>query len=113
MADMDISEGGQEIEVPEEEMDEQKALLHFGKYSEARHALSWEQRTFKEKANFYVDRIFLSFLVIFVIVILGECVYKMWYLTNINKILESVADSVISLSDWLVTQERKEELFEL
>lgn len=113
MADTDRSEGGQDLEVPEEEMDEQKALLHFGKYSEARHALPWEQWTFREKANFYVDRIFFTFLVIFIIVLLGECVYKMWYLTNINKIVESVADSVISLTDWLSTQVRQEELFEL
>lgn len=110
MADTDRSEGGQE----EEEMDdEQKALLHFGKYSEARHALPWEQWTFREKANFYADRIFFTFLVIFVLVLLGECAYKMWYLTNVNKIVESVLDSVSSLSNWLSTQARQEELFEL
>lgn len=113
MADTDRSESGQDLEAPEEEMDEQKALLHFGKYSEARHALPWEQWTFREKVNFYVDRIFFAFLVIFVFALLGECVYKMWYLTNISKIVESVADLIISLSDWLFTPVRQEELFEL
>lgn len=114
MADTEGSEGGQDLEAPEEELDdEQKALLHFGKYCEARRALPWEQWTFREKANFCIDRIFLTFLVIFVLALLGECVYKMWYLTNVNKIVGSAAESVISLFNWLSTQERQEELFEL
>lgn len=114
MADTDRSEGGQDLEAPEEELDdEQKALLHFGKFHEARRALSWEQWTFREKVNFYIDRIFFAFLVIFVLVLLGECVYKTWYLSNINKIVESVVDSVFSLFNWLSTQERQEEFLEL
>lgn len=114
MADTDRSEDGQDLEAPEEELDdEQKALLHFGKYCEARRAAPWEQWSFREKANFYIDRIFLTFLTIFVLVLLGECVYKMWYLTNVNKVVGSAADSVISLLNWLSIQERQEELFEL
>lgn len=108
------TEGGQDFEALEEDLDEeQKALLHFGKYCEARRTLPWEQWTFREKANFYIDRIFFTFLVIFVLVVLGESIYKMWYLTNVNKFVESAADSVISLFNWLSTQDRQEELFEL
>lgn len=114
MADTDRSEGDQDLEAPEEELDdEQKALLHFSKFCEARRELPWEQWTFKEKANFYIDRIFFLFLVIFVLALLGECIYKMWYLTNVNKIVGSAADSVMTLFNWLSTQERQEELFEL
>lgn len=114
MADTERSEGGQDLEAPEEELDdEQKALLHFGKYCEARRVLPWEQWTFREKANFYIDRIFITFLVIVVLALLGECVYKMWYLSNVNKIVVSAANSVINLLNWLSTQERQEELFEL
>lgn len=114
MSDTERSEGGQDFEDPEEELDdEQKALLHFGKYCETRRALPWEQWTFREKAHYYIDRIFLTFLVIFVLGVLGECVYKMCYLTNVNKIVGSAADSVISLFNWLSIQERQEELLEL
>lgn len=113
MADTDAPEGGQDPEAPVEELDEQEALLHFGKYHEARRAQPWQQWTFREKANFYVDRIFLGFLVIFLIMLLGESGYKIWYVTNVKKILEFVVESVVFLFDWLFTQERQEELFEL
>lgn len=114
MADAERSEGDQDLEAPDEELDdEQKALLHFGKYCEARRALPWEQWTFKEKANFFIDRIFVCCLVIFVLALLGECVYKMWYLTNVNKIVGSAAESIMTILNWLSTQERQEELFDL
>nr|CBN80744.1 Uncharacterized protein [Dicentrarchus labrax] len=113
MADTDEAEGGQDLEAPEEELDEHAALLHLGKYGEARRALPWEQWTFRERANFYMDRIFLGLLVIFLVMTLGECSYKVWYVTNVKKIAVSVVDSVVSLFDWLLTQERQEELFEL
>lgn len=114
MADPDETEGVQNMEAPEEDMDdEQRALLHFSKYREARQALPWEQWTFREKANYYMDRIFLGFLAIFLLVLMGEFGYKMWYVTNVNKIAEFVTDSVVFLFDWLFTQERQEELIEL
>lgn len=114
MADTDEAEGGQDLEAPEEELIyEEESLLHFGKYSEARHALPWEQWSFREKANFFMDRIFLGFLFIFFIMLLGEFGYKMWYVTNVKTIAAFVSDSVVFLFDWLFTQERQEELFEL
>ena len=111
MADTDAAGGGQDPEAPVEELDED--LEHFGKYHEARRAQPWQQWTFREKANFYVDRIFLGFLVIFFIMLLGESAYKFWYVTNVKKIAEFVVESVVVLFNWLFTQERQEELFEL
>lgn len=114
MADADGADGGQDLEAPEEGLDdEHQMLLHFAKYSEARRALPWEQWTFKEKANFYMDRIFLGVLVIFLLMLLGECGYKIWYVTNVKKIAEFVSDSVAFLFNWLLTQQKQEELFEL
>lgn len=118
MAETDRTEGGLDLEAPEEELDEelneeQDALLHFSKHSEARQALSWEQWTFREKANYYIDRIFLVLLLIFFLILLGEFGYKMWYVTNVKKIAEFVSDSVVFLLDWLFTQERQEEMVEL
>lgn len=114
MADTDGADGGQDLEAPEEELDsEHAALIHFGKYHEAQLALPWEQWTFRQKANFCMDRIFLGFLAIFLIIVLGEFGYKMWYVTDVKKIAEFVSDSVVFLFDWLFTQERQEELFEL
>ncbi|KAI3369340.1 hypothetical protein L3Q82_007579 [Scortum barcoo] len=66
MADTDETEQEQNVEAPEEELDdEREPLLQFGKYSEARRTLPWEQWTFREKANYYIDRIFLGILIIF------------------------------------------------
>lgn len=114
MADTDRAEGGQDPEAPEEELDdEQEVLLHFGKYSDAQHARPWEQWSFREKANFYMDRIFLGFLVLFLLMMIGECGYKMWYVTNVKKIAAFVSESVVFLFNWLYTQDRQEELFEL
>ncbi|KAL7408109.1 hypothetical protein ABVT39_018426 [Epinephelus coioides] len=114
MADTDTPEGVQDLESPEEELDEeQTALLHFGKYVEARRALPWDQWTFREKANYYMDRIFLGVLIIFLLMLVGECAYKVWYVTNVNKIAQLVSDSVVSLYDWLFTQQKQEELLEL
>ncbi len=114
MADTDGAEGVQNVEAPEEEQhDEQEALIHFSKYGEARRALPWEQWTFREKANYYIDRIFLGILIIFFLMLLGEFGYKMWYVTNMKKIAEFVSESVVLLFNWLFTQERQEELVEL
>lgn len=114
MTETEGAEGGLDLEAPEEELDdEQAALLHLSKHSDARQALSWEQRTFREKANYYIDRTFLGLLLIFFLVLLAEFCYKIWYVTNGKKIAEFVSDSVVFLLDWLFTQERQEELVEL
>ncbi|KAK1901858.1 NADH-ubiquinone oxidoreductase chain 5 [Dissostichus eleginoides] len=114
MADADAADGDQDPEAPVEELDgEHEALLHFGKYSEAQHSIPWEQKTFRQKANFHMDRIFLGFLVIFFLVFLGEFGYKMWYVTNVKAIAEFVSDCLVFLFNWLFTQTRQEELFEL
>ncbi|KAL6112531.1 uncharacterized protein ACO6RY_09269 [Pungitius sinensis] len=114
MAETDGTDGVQDLEDPQEELDgDHTALLHFGKYYEAQRALPWDQWTFREKANFCVDRIFLGFLLIFVIILLGEFAYKMWYVTNVNKIAEFVSDSVAFLAERLFAQERQEELLDL
>lgn len=114
MAESDAADGVSDLEAPEDELDgDHTALLHFGKYYEAQRALPWEQWTFREKANFCADRIFLGFLVIFVIILLGEFVYKMWYVTNVNKIAEFVSDSVVFLVEQLFAQEKQEELLDL
>lgn len=114
MADADGAEGSQDPEAPEEEMeDEQQVLIRFSKHSEARRALPWEQWTSSEKRNYYMDRIFLGFLVLFVLMLLVECGYKVWYVTNVKQIAAFVSDSVVFLFDWLFTQERQEERAEL
>lgn len=114
MAEMDGAEGDLNMEAPEEELnEEQDALLHFSKHIEARQALSWEQWTVKEKANYYIDRLFLGFLMIFFLILLVEFGYKTWYVIHVNKIAECVSDSVVFLFSWLFTQERHEELGEL
>lgn len=114
MAETDGADESQDLEAPEEDLDdEHQALLHLSKHGEARRLLPWEQWTFKEKANYCMDRIFLGILVLFLIVLLAECLYKMWYVSNVNKVPEFVLDSVLSLFNWLFTQERHEELAEL
>lgn len=114
MSDTEEAEGTQDLEAPDEELeDEEDPLLHFSKYIEARRGLPWEQWTFREKANFYIDRIFLGVLFIFLLVLMGECCYKMWYVTNMKKIVASVSDIVVFLFNWLSAQEKQEELFEL
>lgn len=112
--DADGSTDGQDVESPEGELDDEYAtLVYFSKYGEARRMLPWAEWTFREKANYCMDRIFLLFLVIFLIVLLGESGYKMWYVSNVKKITESMLDSVVFLFNWLFTQERHEELAEL
>lgn len=113
MADTDGTEGAQDMEAPEEEMDDEAALLHFSTYSETRHALPWQQWSTREKANYYMDRIFVGLLVVFLLVVLGEFGYKIWYVTNVKKIAEFVSDLVVFVADWLFTQERQEEQAEL
>ncbi|MED6294302.1 hypothetical protein CHARACLAT_019777 [Characodon lateralis] len=114
MANTDELEDSQDPEAPEEDLDdEQQALLHLSKHGDSRRARPWEQWTFREKANFCMDRIFLGFLIIFVIILLSEFGCKMWYMSNLKKIAEFVSDCVIFLINWLFTQERQEELVEL
>ncbi|KAG8007599.1 60S acidic ribosomal protein P2 [Nibea albiflora] len=113
MADTDRTEGDQDLEAPGEDMDANEALIHLGKYSEAQHARPWEQWSFKEKANFCMDRIFLGVLVIFFFMLVAEFGYKMSFVINMRKVTVFMSDSAVSLFDWLFTQERQEELLEL
>ncbi|XP_077386331.1 uncharacterized protein LOC144024114 [Festucalex cinctus] len=114
MANTHGAEGGREVEAPESDVDEaEAALLHFGKYNEARRARPWEQWSSREKANYYIDRFFFGFLVVFLLVLLAECAYKMWYVTNVRKIVEFASDAVAFLIDRLLAQEGGEELAEL
>ncbi|KAG1963153.1 60S acidic ribosomal protein family [Pimephales promelas] len=78
MAESDGAVEEQEMETQEINSDEE-ALNHFSKYSEARAAVPWEQRTFKEKLLHHADRIFLIFLALFLLVHFGDFMYKMWY----------------------------------
>lgn len=108
MAESDGAMEEQEMETQEINSDEE-ALLHFGKYSEARAAVPWEQRTFKEKVLYHADRIFIIFLVLFLIVHCADFLYKIWYVTSWRKILEFILETV----SYLFTQEKDEELIEL
>ncbi|KAL1272424.1 hypothetical protein QQF64_028286 [Cirrhinus molitorella] len=108
MAEGDGAVEEREMETQEINSDEE-ALLHFGKYSEARAAMPWEQRTFKEKVLHHVDRIFLIFLALFLLVLLGDFLYKMWYVTSWRKIWEFILETV----SYLFIQEKDEELIEL
>lgn len=114
MADTHRAGEEEDLEAPEDELDdEQEALLHFSKYRETQFEKPWEQWTFRDKANYYMDRIFLGLLFTFLVIFIGECGYKIWYVTNVNKIGEFVSHSVGFLFDWLFTQERQEEVAEL
>lgn len=114
MTNADEAEGSQDLEAPEEDLDDElQTLLHFSKHGDSRRAQPWQQWTFREKANYLMDRIFLGFLILFLIVLLCECGYKMWYVSNMKKMVQYVSDSVIFMFDWLFAQERQEELFEL
>uniref|UniRef100_A0A8B9LWP6 Uncharacterized protein n=1 Tax=Astyanax mexicanus TaxID=7994 RepID=A0A8B9LWP6_ASTMX len=97
------------MEEAQEFQSEEEALLHFGRYSESRAALPWEQRTFKEKVMHHLDRMFLVFLAVFFVILISEGIYKFWYVTNWKKIMDFVLDSV----SFLFTQEKEEKLFEL
>lgn len=108
MAEGDGAVEQQEMETQEINSDEE-ALLHFGKYSEARAAVPWEQRTFKDKVLYHVDRIFLGFLALFLLVLIGDFLYKIWYVTSGRKTLEFILEIV----SYLFTQEKDEELIEL
>lgn len=98
----------EETETQEINSDEE-ALLHFSRYSEARAALPWDQRTFKEKVLYHIDRIFMSLLALFLLILFGEFLYKMWYVTSWRKIWGLILDS----ASYLFTQEKDEHLIEL
>lgn len=110
MAETHRAEEEQDLEAPEEELD---ALLYFSKYRETQFEKPWQQWTFRDKANYYMDRMFLGFLATFVVILIGECGYKIWYVTNVNKIVEFVSNTVVFLFDGLFPQERQEEVGEL
>ncbi|CAB1457621.1 unnamed protein product [Pleuronectes platessa] len=110
MADSDEAEAGQDPESPE---DEEQLLHHFNAYTESRRANPWEQWTFREKANYYIDRTFLVMLVIFLFMVVAEFGYKMWYVMNVAKSVEFVTESLVSVFESLFTQERPEERAEL
>ncbi|KAJ3601961.1 hypothetical protein NHX12_029722 [Muraenolepis orangiensis] len=78
---------------------EEAALFHIGRYVESRRALPWEQWSSREKANYCLDRFFLGFLAVFLLVLFAEVCYKTWYVTNLRVIVT-----------WLFGQEEKEEL---
>lgn len=106
----DRHEAGEEREMEAQEViSEEEALLHFGRYTEARAGLPWEQRTFKEKLMHHLDRIFLAFLAVFFLFVILEAAFKIWYVTNWRKILEFILDSV----SYLFMQESEEEILEL
>lgn len=108
MADRHEAEEDREMEV-QDVVTEEEALLHFGRYTEARACLPWEQRTFKEKLMHHLDRIFLLFLAVFFLLVLSEAAYKIWYVTSWKRILEFILDS----ASFLFMQENEEELLEL
>ncbi|KAK7145186.1 hypothetical protein R3I94_011325 [Phoxinus phoxinus] len=108
MAESDGAVEEQEMETQEVNSDEE-ALLHFGNYSEARAAVPWEQRTFKEKVLHNIDRIFLIFLAVFLMVHFGDFLYKIWSVISWKKVLEFILNTV----SYLFTQEKDEELIEL
>lgn len=112
MTEMAGPDGDGEERVMEEAQEfnsEEELLRYFEKYSEARSALPWEQRSFKEKVMHHLDRIFLVFLAIFVVVVLLEVAYKFWYIVSWRKIMEFVLDSV----SYLFTQVEEEASYEL
>lgn len=105
-----MAEGDGDVEIETQEINsEEEALLHFGRYSEARAAVPWEQRTFKEKVLYHIDRIFLSLLALFLLVFFGDFLYKIWYVTSWRKISEFILET----ASYLFTQEKDEELIEL
>lgn len=106
----DRHEAGEEHEPEVQElMSEEEVLLHFGRYSEARANLPWEQRTFKENLMHYLDRIFLAFLAIFLLFVILDTAFKIWYVTNWGKIWQLLRDSL----SYFFMQEDDEELLEL
>lgn len=99
----------EEDDEPQEINSEEEALLHFGRYSDARAAVPWDQRTFKEKVLYHIDRIFMGLLVLLLLVLFGEFLYKIWYVTSWRKIMEFILESI----SYLFTQEKDEQLIEL
>ncbi|KAF5909311.1 60S acidic ribosomal protein P2-like, partial [Clarias magur] len=69
----------------QEEISEEEALLHFGRYTEARAALPWEERTFKEKLMHNLDHLFMAFLAIFFLFVVTEAAYKIWKLQRVQR----------------------------
>lgn len=106
----DQDEGREERELEAQDLaDQEDILLRFGRYSEARAAIPWSQRTFKEKLNHHADRIFLFFLVLFLLVVAGDALFKVWYVTSWQKVYKFMLDTVF----FLVSEEEEEELMDL
>lgn len=100
----------EETEMETEDINsDEEALYHFSRYSEARAALPWDQRTLKEKVLHHIDRIFMCLLALFLLILFGEFIYKMWYVTSWRKIW----DLILELVSFLFTQEKDENLIEL
>ena len=55
-----------------------------------------------EKVNFYLDRMFLGFLGIFLIVFLCDCIYKVWWATNVKAIAAFVSGVTALLFELLL-----------
>ena len=115
MSDGDSDQANREVEADEEAVldSEEAALLHLTRHGELRRALPWEQWSFREKANFYMDRIFLGFLAVFLLVLIAEVCYKMWYVTDVQKISVFLTEASSGLLGWLFAQEEDEQQFEL
>ncbi|KAG5274925.1 hypothetical protein AALO_G00141660 [Alosa alosa] len=76
-----MTENGETDEVRAEEgvefENEEAILMHFQRYTESRAALPWSERTRHEKVTYYLDRIFLVFICIVVMIFMAEAIYKM------------------------------------
>ncbi|KAM8953757.1 small integral membrane protein 40 [Pelodytes ibericus] len=66
----------------------------------------WEQRSTLMKIVYFADRIFLGFLAIFLLVLIGEVTYILYNIVPWPAISRG-------LRDWLLTQEDKEEELDL
>ncbi|KAJ7998743.1 hypothetical protein DPEC_G00208040 [Dallia pectoralis] len=88
---------------------EEDALLHFSRYAEARSIVPWDQKTRREKITYFTDRCFLVFITLFLLVLFGETVYKMWWVSNWVKIKAFL----FNIATYLFTQEGGEKMTEL
>ncbi|CAL8401095.1 unnamed protein product [Arctogadus glacialis] len=112
---MSDGDSDQAVEADEEaELDsDEAALLYFSRQGDSRRALPWDQWSFREKANFLMDRIFLGFLAVFLLLLFAEVCYKVWYLTDVRKIAAFLTDASGGLVDWLFAKVEDEERVEL
>lgn len=69
-------------------------------------AVPWEQRSTKMKVIYVADRIFLTILAIFLLVVTGEVCYNLYHILPVAAMLRA-------LKDQLLMQEEEEEDLEL